>query len=261
MLFRNIVFSALIVGVITGCIYGLYQQLMVNPIIYAAEEFEIGELEISEQDTAQLNSTLPAEENHSHDHDQEAWHPENGAQRIMMTLAANILVAAAFSMILLAAMALHNFKSTRPPVNWRSGFVWGAALLLSVYISPVMLGLRPEIPGTLAQSLSDRQTWWVVCVVFTLIGLVILYYAHSWMKILGPVLIALPHILSIFVSSPQLHGYVNTDPAAVAALDALTTRFSVLTSIGMVIFFLILGGLCGLTSSRMYQQSARTEIV
>ena len=43
MTFRNIVFSSILVGIIVGSLYGLFQQFQINTIIYAAEAYEVSD--------------------------------------------------------------------------------------------------------------------------------------------------------------------------------------------------------------------------
>ena len=237
MSFRNIVFSAICVGVITGLIYGSYQHLAVNPIIHAAEQFEVSSALESESH----------DDGHSHSH--EAWGPEDGIQRALATLGSNILVAIAFALILLAAISTHNLYSTKPAVNARTGIFWGVAILASVFIAPALLGLHPEIPGTLAASVPAKQIWWLGCAISTAIGIALIYYAKSWIKLSGVFLLVVPHIIG--APHPQTSGYANTDPEAVLQLTKLSSEFVSMTTIGMLIFFILLGCFCGLASSRM----------
>jgi cobalt transporter subunit CbtA len=253
MSFKSIIYSALIVGIISGVVYGLFQQLAVNPIIYAAEVFEVSETPppTTTESTSTPTIIPTTTDGHSHDsdHSHEAWGPEDGLQRIASTLGSNILISMSFSMIMIAAMAIHNQKSSKPPVDWKSGILWGLGALLAVYVSPALLGIHPEVPGTLGASLPDRQIWWITCCIATLLGLAFVYYATKWLKLGGLALIIAPHIIG--APGPSSHSYANTDPAAIAALDQLTREFIMMTSIGMLIFFTLLGALSGLASARM----------
>jgi cobalt transporter subunit CbtA len=248
MSFKNIVYSSLIVGVISGAVYGLFQQLAVNPIIYAAEVFEI---------SAQPGTPTESTDNHSHgsgnSHEavaHEIGGPENGLQRIASTFISNILISMSFSMIMIAAMAIHNQKSTKRPVDWKSGILWGLSALLAVYVSPTLLGIHPEIPGTIGGLLKDHQIWWITCCASTLLGLAFLYYANNWLKLGGFALLVAPHIIG--APGPSSPRYANTDPAAIAALNQLTGEFLIMTSIGMLIFFILIGALSGLASARIH---------
>jgi len=99
MTFRNIVFSAAVVGIIAGTLYGVFQQIQINPIIYAAEVYEV----TGSSDAIALESHDHAD-GHSHNH--EAWAPEQGFERMLSTLVANILVAMAFSILLISIISM-----------------------------------------------------------------------------------------------------------------------------------------------------------
>ncbi len=243
MSFKNIVYSALLVGVVSGVVYGLFQQLAVNPIIYAAEVFEV----TAPQGGATQATTQ--DHNHGSGHKHQTWGPEEGLQRITSTLVSNILIAISFSLMMIAAMAIHNQKSTKRPVDWKSGIFWGLSVLLAVYVSPSLLGIHPQVPGTVSGSLQNHQIWWLTCCGATLLGLAFLYYGTVWLKLGGFTLLAAPHIIG--APGPSSDRYANTDPAAIAALDQLTNEFITMTSIGMLMFFILLGALSGLASTRM----------
>jgi cobalt transporter subunit CbtA len=245
MTFRNIVFSAFVVGIIVGSLYGLFQQYQINPIIYAAESFEVSDIE-APANTVTHND---AEAAHSHDHgDGTGWSPANEFQRVAATLAANIVAAIAFSLILISVMSFHNLKSIKPKLNWKTGILWGVALMLSMFVAPSLLGLHPEIPGTISESLGQRQVWWISSTVATATGLMLIYYAAPVFKIAGAALLILPQLLG--APMPETHSYVITNPSAIESLDQLTGQFVIMTTIGMTIFCLLIGTLCGFASTR-----------
>ncbi len=162
------------VGIIAGSLYGFFQQFQVNPIIYAAEVYEV----------AEAPDTFALEDATQHSA-QEAWTPEDRVARISSTLIANILIGIGFALLLISAMSLHNLKSNKPKLNWQAGILWGLGLLAILFIAPSLLGLLPEIPGTLAQTLENRQIWWVFSALATASGLAVIYYAPRFVKLLG----------------------------------------------------------------------------
>ena len=245
MLFRNFIYTAIVIGSIGGAIYGVYQALAVNPLIHEAEEYEIAEA----VDESTSHGSAANGDDHSHNYDHDAWGPNDGMQRILSTLGSNILIGIAFSLILLAAVTWHNLKSSRAGVTTRSGIFWGIGMFITFYISPALLGLHPELPGTVAAVLENRQTWWISCVIATALGLALIYYGSAILKFAGGILILLPHLIG--APHPEVIGFANTDPAAVAELKRLTSQFILRTSIGMALFFLILGALCGRASQRL----------
>ena len=241
MIFRNIVFSSLIVGLIAGLVHGAFQQLQVSPIIFAAEEYEVtdGEETVAEQGVA-------ARDHHNHDHT--AWSPEQGAERATYSMLSNVLVGMAFAMLLVPLMALHNFKSSKPKVDTIRGIGWGMAAMIVIFVAPAMLGLHPEVPGTVAAVLENRQLWWIYCALATAAGIALLYYGRVPLKLLGAALVALPHLTG--APHPTELTFANTAPEAVVALTALSAEFYTMTAIGMAIFFLTLGALSGYVTSR-----------
>lgn len=273
MLFRSIFFSALIVGVLAGLVYGLFQQLQVSPIIYAAETFEVAE------EAAAPHSHGEADHHHEtdhaaphshgeaghhpeaeqaatdgHHHDPEAWAPADGMERVLFTLSANVMTGFSFALILVSLMALHNLKSNKPKVNALRGIGWGIAGLLVVFVAPALFGLHPEVPGTEAAALENRQLWWTGCALATAIGIAILYYAPAKLKGLGILVAAVPHMIG--APMPEHHGFANMDPVAVQALTELTHQFFSMTAIGMAIFFVVLGALSGLMVQKFVKLDA-----
>lgn len=245
MTFRNIVFSAVVVGIIAGSLYGFFQQFQINPIIYAAEAYEVSEVAEAPADT-HADTT---QDGHSHDHGSgTGWSPDDGFERITSTLVANILAAITFSLFMISVMSFHNLKSKKPHLSWKTGIVWGIGLMLSIFVAPSLLGLHPEIPGTVSESIGQRQVWWISSTVATALGLLLLYYGAAAFKIAGVVLLALPHVLG--APNPKTHSFANTDPVAVEALSQLTGQFVTMTTIGMGIFCLLIGALCGFASTR-----------
>jgi cobalt transporter subunit CbtA len=245
MTFRNIVFSAVLVGIIVGSLYGLFQQYQINPIIYAAESYEVSDVIAP----ASADAPNDAQAVHSHDHGDNAdWSPTNDFQRVTATLVANVMTAITFSLILLSVMSFHNLKSDKPKLNWKTGLLWGVALMLSVFVAPSLLGLQPEIPGTLSESIGQRQVWWVSSAVATALGLLLIYYAVPAVKVAGAILLILPQIIG--APTPESHSYANTDPIAIDALNLLSGQFVIMTTIGMAIFCLLIGALCGFSSTR-----------
>lgn len=228
MLFRNIVFSAALVGIIAGMFSSAFQQWQLSPIIQAAEQYEI--TPTAADSTAQYTprSSILA-----------TWSPPDGGQRLFATVIANMLIGIGFALLLIGFMALHNFKANRPKVNWKSGLCWGTALLCVIFIAPAVFGLPPEIPGTVTESLSHRQSGWLKIAACTAIGIALLYYTPPAFKVAGLVLITLPHFIG--VPKPASHTYLDT--AAVADLNALTQQFIILSAIGSAIFCLLLGAL------------------
>jgi cobalt transporter subunit CbtA len=249
MTFRNIVFSSILVGIIVGSLYGLFQQFQINTIIYAAEAYEVSDAkeQVAVQADAHIDSDNEAA--HSHDHgDGTGWSPANSFERITATLIANIMTAITFSLFMMSVMSFHNLKSDKPNLSWKTGLLWGGALMLSIFVAPSLLGLHPEIPGTLAETIGQRQVWWISSTVATALGLLLLYYGTAAFKFAGGILLILPQVMG--APTLQTHSYANTDPVAVEAMNQLSSQFVTMTTIGMTIFCLLIGALCGFASTR-----------
>ena len=242
MTLRNLILSALMVGVISGLCYGLFQQLQVNPLIYAAEVYEVAE-----------PAAATANDGHSHDHG-EAWGPEDGMPRMAFTLGSNITIAFALALIMISLMALHNQKSLKPKLNALRGAAWGIVAMFCFFVAPAMLGLHPEVPGTNAAELESRQIWWLFCALASALGIAVVYYGSVLLKAVGVLIVAAPHLIG--APLPTEHGFANTDPVAVQALTELTSQFYMMTAIGMLILFIIMGVLSGLSLKKFVHNGA-----
>ncbi|MEY8204134.1 MAG: CbtA family protein [Bermanella sp.] len=221
-MFRNLVFAALAVGILSGLVLALVQQVAVTPTILAAEAFEISE-------------AAPEAHGHghaAHSHDAEAWAPEDGAERIFYTTVANILSAIGFALLILSAMA-YSGKG-----NLKNGVLWGLAGYISFFVAPAM-GLHPEIPGMEAANLQGRQGWWLITVLSTAAGLALIAFGQASLKVGGIVLLMIPHVLG--APLPETHGFAHPDAQAVAALEKLAHSFLQSTAIANGVFWLVLG--------------------
>ncbi len=221
-MFRNLVFAALAVGILSGLVLALAQQVAVTPTILAAEAFEISE-------------AVPDSHGHSHgahSHDAEAWAPEDGAERIFYTTVANILTGIGFALLILSAMA-YSGKG-----NLKNGVLWGLAGYISFFVAPAM-GLHPEIPGMEAANLQGRQGWWLLTVLSTAAGLALIVFGQASLKVAGLVLLMIPHVLG--APLPEVHGFAHPDAQAVASLEKLAHSFLQSTAITNGIFWLVLG--------------------
>ncbi len=242
MALRNIILAAIAVGVITGIVYGLFQQTQINPIIYGAEEYEVTDAPLAHSHNTDAAANVEAQE------PEEAWSPEDGAQRITSTMVANITIAIAYALVMISLMALHDAKSNKPKISAKQGAVWGIAALIALFIAPALFGLHPEVPGTVAAELINRQQWWMFCAGISVTGIAVLYYSANKFKFIGIILLAAPHIVG--APLPESHGFANTAPEAVSALSQLTSEFFLMTSIGMALFFILLGSLSGWVVNR-----------
>lgn len=229
--FRMLVVSALWSGLWAGLLLTAVQSIQVIPTLLQAEAYE---------EQAALTSMpnhihADSENGQAHQHEAEVWQPRNGWERTFFTGVANISLGVGFALLLGAASSICGGIS-----NWRSGALWGLAGYAIFFAAP-SLGLPPEVPGTAAANLKDRQLWWLMAVFDTAIGLWLLVFSKTKLnKLLGSLLLLSPH----FIGAPQPEMHSSAAPAALA------NTFVVATAIANAIFWLILGSLMGLFSRK-----------
>ncbi|MEZ2128961.1 MULTISPECIES: CbtA family protein [unclassified Sinorhizobium] len=230
-LFRSIVFTSVIVGLIVGVAVSVAQFIGTSQLILKAEVYEkAGEAPAHDADAA-----APAAHDHTavaaHEHEEGGWEPADGFERNAFTVAANILTAIGYSLVLTGLIALRG-----KPVTWRDGLLWGLAGFACVMLAP-MLGLPPELPGTQAAPLGERQIWWVGTAVATAaaIGL-IAFQRKPWAAVLAVVLIAAPHLIGAPAAPEGEHAL---------APEALEHQFVVAAVLTSLLFWVLLGSLSG----------------
>jgi cobalt transporter subunit CbtA len=216
-MFSRILLTAVLAGLAAGLFVSAVQAVRAVPLILAAEVYE---------------QAAPAAAEHQHDED--AWAPEDGWERTAYTALFNLLAAIGFGLLLAAGMAIAGHD------GWRAGLAWGVAGYLTFVLAPA-LGLPPELPGSEAAPLLARQLWWVATAAATAtgLGLILLNRRLPWI-VAGIALIALPHLIG--APQPAEHGGVV--PAALArefVLVALATG---------LVFWSALGALTGIVSRR-----------
>lgn len=232
MLFRQIVFYALLVGILSGLVLTAVQTWQVVPIITGAEEYE---------GAASEESVIPAlaEANH-HAGEEEAWAPADGFERMAYTALSNVLTAMGFALLLMAAMlASLNLKGTDKYLRkaWY-GLAWGLAGYLVFWLAPA-IGLPPEIPLQAAAELEARQLWWVLAVACTAAGLGGLVFAPSPWRWAAPLLLVVPHLVG--APHPQGPMFAEQPPAAAAALEQLAQQFIGASAIANGMLWLVMG--------------------
>jgi cobalt transporter subunit CbtA len=215
--FRSIVFSAALAGLIVGAVISVAQFFGTVPLIQQSEVYE----------RKAAAEAPPAAHDHDKAHSRDSeWEPEDGLQRNSFTVAANILTAIGFALLLTGIFAIRG-----RPVTWREGLRWGLAGFV-VFTAAPGLGLPPELPGMAVAELTARQTWWIATAVATAGGLFLLAFRPAaWAAVLGLGLIALPHLIGAPLA-PESHSEV---PAA------LSHRFIVLVTLTSLLFWTLLG--------------------
>ncbi|PWB33874.1 cobalt transporter [Pseudomonas sp. SDI] len=204
-------------GLLAALLLTLLQSFWVAPLILQAETYETA--------TPVAEAHEHAAGTAEHHHDAEAWSPEDGWQRVLSTTGGNLVVAVGFALILAALYTL------RAPGRAASGALWGLAGFAVFCLAPT-LGLPPELPGTAAAELAQRQAWWAGTAAGTAVGLALIVFARNWLlKALGGVLLVLPHVIG--APQPEVH--------ASLAPQALETQFKVASLLTNAAFWLALG--------------------
>ena len=183
-LFRNIVFTAVVAGLLSGVLLTAMQSFSTIPLIMEAETFE------GAGDPVVAGEGISATEPAALEAEEEAWMPADGAERLIYTAGANMLAGIGFGLVLLSiAEALGGIR------GWRRGLLLGIAGFVTVSLAPG-LGLPPELPGMPAAELGPRQVWWMATVVSTGLALGLLAYTRSaGLAALAIVLLIAPHLV------------------------------------------------------------------
>jgi cobalt transporter subunit CbtA len=168
-----------------------------------------------------------------------AWEPKKGAERMAYTLIADILTGVGFALLLEAALTLW--------VGWRQGLFWGLAGYATFTVAP-SLGLPPQLPGSEAAPLFERQLWWLGTTIATGAALALIAFtARAPWAIVAAVLIVLPHLYG----APEPAEHNGAVPAALAHL------FVIAATVANFLFWLILGASTGYFHERLQPQVAR----
>ncbi|PUA18005.1 CbtA family protein [Glaciimonas sp. PCH181] len=248
--FKRFLSAVLLAGLFAGLVLTVVQKIQVTQIIAQAEVYEeaAAQAALAKPATRAMSAmstsaampemaghahAMPAEEHH---HDAPEWEPANGAERTFYTVMANVTMAVGFGLLLGAAILLRGGVS-----GWREGLLWGLAGYVVFFVAPA-LGLAPEVPGTQAAPLLDRQIWWISTATCTATALALLVFGRHWgLKVLAVLLLVLPHIIG--APEPQMHGG--------AAPAELARAFIVATTIANGIFWLALGGAFGYLTKKL----------
>jgi cobalt transporter subunit CbtA len=210
---------ALLAGLSAGLVgWGLH-MIGTTPLILEAEVYE-NAAPVAE----------PAGDGHDAAHEAEAWSPQDGWERNAYSLGAQLITGVGLAFLLTAAIVFLGRGA-----DWRRGLLWGLAGFVSFTLAP-SFGLPPELPGTEAAPLFDRQLWWIGTVVATAGGLFAAARLRSaFGYAIAVVLVALPHL----IGAPQPEAPGGLAPAE------LEHRFILVAIASSLVFWLVLGVLTG----------------
>ena len=239
---RRVLVTGLTAGLLAGLFAAAIQIAWITPIILEAEIYESAGAPTGAPDAASRPGASgasfvisaaerlegPAAERLEGNED--AWAPEDGIERTLFTVLANVLAGIGYGLILVAAFTLSGRH-----VDPRQGVLWGLAGF-AVFILAPALGLPPELPGMVAADLGARQTWWIGTVISTAGGLALIVFArHRLLKGLGLALLLVPHALG----APHPGQFGGPVPAELAAEFAVASLFTA------ALFWTALGGFAG----------------
>ena len=232
--FRSIVLSSVVVGLIAGGAITVVQQFGTVPLIQKAEVFEEAAEKAAPSSVAHEHSAASTP-GAAHEHPAAAWEPKPGLERNAYTALANMLTATGFALMLAGIFALRGRS-----VDWREGLLWGLGGFAVFTLAPG-LGLPPELPGIPAAGLESRQLWWIATAASTAGGLALLVFKRAlWAAALGFGLIVLPHL----VGAPQLADAHTNVP------EALSRQFVTAVTLTSLVFWALLGPLTAVVQRR-----------
>lgn len=227
--FRSIVFTAALAGLLAGFLLTIAQHLGTVPLILKAEVYE----QAAEPAAAAPTPMVAGHDHASHDH--EAWSPQDGFERTAFTFVANIITGTGFALLLVAGFALRGGS-----VGWRQGLFWGLGGFAVFMLAP-SLGLPPELPGMPAAELGPRQVWWLLTAAATAAGLALLAFRPTpvW-AVAAIALLVVPHL----VGAPQPVDAETLVP------EALAHSFVVAVTVTNFLFWVALGVLSAIFFER-----------
>jgi len=215
--FGRLFCAALCAGLFSGLVAAVAHQFGTVPLIVEAEGYERA-------------AQHPAPDADAHAAAAGESKPESKIERAAGTLVADLLTAIGFALLLAAGLALRGGA-----VTWRDGLFWGLAGFAAFTLAPG-IGLPPEIPGTAAAPLADRQLWWLAASLSTGGALALLAFTRRALYAsLAVILIVLPH----------LYGAPQPADLAAAAPEALAHRFVVAATLVSFLFWAALGASTG----------------
>lgn len=267
MLFRRLIWTALVVALAVGSLQAVLQHRWAVPIILAAEVFEAGA-------TSEATGPTPHPDEHAHGDAQahpaqqlasphehgpaeaaQEWAPADGHERTFWTWVATVLDTLALTLLAFAALAtsllVSNRRGDRAAPAARAGMLVAAMGWFSLHLWPA-LGLPAELPGMEAPDLAARQAWWLWAVASALAACAMLALSRrSWRWPLAALLLVVPFVAGApHLASDPLGAF---GPEAQTQMRALQVRFSVVTHLLAATQWLGIGGLGGWLFGRWVQ--------
>jgi len=198
---KNLFTSALFAGLTAGLLAALLQFCLVIPLLLEGELYETG---VRTHFAASLDAPV-----------QSPAGPADGLtqdpSRHLKTIGFSVVAYTAFALLLVAGMALAERNGHH--ITPRSGLMWGISGFIAMHLAPAV-GLPPELPGTIAAEVAQRQIWWLATVIATALGLGLITFGNTMvLNVIGIIAIALPHIMG----APHLDTYFGIAPPELSA--------------------------------------------
>ena len=231
--------AALLSGIAAGVLISVVQEFTTTPIVLLAESHEPAS---GDRGHAQ-GGTPDHDHGHDHGHDAQAWMPRDGLERSLWTAVTNVLAGVAYAALLIVAFHLRG-----DAVDGRKGLVWGIAGF-AVFAAAPALGLAPTVPGIATADVVARQAWWAFAALSTAAGLWLVFLSRpAIFVVVGLVLLVLPH--AVGAPGPDMTG--SAVPAELAG------RFVAASLVTSLVFWALLGWMCGLAHARLVPRHGRS---
>lgn len=241
--FRNVVFIAAIAGLVAGIAMTVMQAFTTDPLILQAETFE-NAAPAAADGHDHAATTAEGQDAAPHDHGEEAWAPEDGAERMLYNALANLVGAIGFGLVLVVASEFAGGIA-----DWRQGMFWGLAGFTVFTLAP-SLGLNPELPAMPAAELLARQVWWIGTAAATAVALYLIFLRKSpALAAVGVVILVLPHV----IGAPQPDDHATPIP------ENLHHSFVVASTLTNLVFWMILGAAVAMVRARFAQPVEATR--
>jgi cobalt transporter subunit CbtA len=224
--FRQLLLTAASAGVLSGLFAAVGHQLGTVPLIVKAEAYEKAARGTAEPPHAVAARGTDPGAALAPQGRGAVWEPRDGLERAAYTLVADVVTSFGFALLLAAALSLRGAG-----VGNRQGLCWGLAGFAVFTLAPG-LGLPPELPGSAAAPLLERQLWWAATALATAGGLAALFLCERALVWLGGIaLLVLPH----------LYGALQPSEHPSVAPESLAQRFGVAVTVVSFLFWLVLG--------------------
>ena len=125
-------------------------------------------------------------------------------------VAFNIVTYTGYGLLLAALISFAALKGIT--TSAQQGLIWGLCGFIAVQLAPA-IGLPPELPGTIAAEVGQRQLWWISTILASATGLGLIAFGRSYLPLAGVILIAIPQLLG----APHLDMFFGVAPPELAA--------------------------------------------